>query len=479
MRELLADPEKMRLTSPEKTQEYEEAARSVADQFFQALMTIGLEAAVASSDVQQAAAALVRATPLRLRNEGLQSVAVRVSRGDQPVRIRVPYYRVKGGRRRRRKGLYPALVVLGIEDRTTPTLASTVSRSVAMLGSLAEAQAHLAQEGTPLDVKTVRNIAYRYARRARAVQQAGRVPLGPSVHGRRVVVSLDDGRMRVRRKKRGPRTRKNRPRYHTDWREPKLLILYVVGADGRPCQQWSPIIDGTLQGPDAVVALVQSYATQIELGVADTVLFIADGAPWIWNRIGALVDALTLRPDQVLTLIDFYHAVQHLASVVRLRRWSAKRRKRWLNTHRRLLRQSGVDRVIDAIRALCRGRNAGKLHTELMSFVNNRTRFDYATMDALKLPKGSGAMESAIRRVVNLRIKGASIYWLEDNAEAILLLRSFYKCNRWCDLHRMASFAGQTYCDRENGNAPERNRQSRCEEDRITTEVGAWRRLAT
>ena len=25
----------------------------------------------------------------------------------------------------------------------------------------------------------------------------------------------------------------------------------------------------------------------------------------------------------------------------------------------------------------------------------------------------------------------------------------------------------------------ERNRQSRCEEDRITTEVGAWRRLAT
>ena len=111
---------------------------------------------------------------------------------------------------------------------------------------------------------------------------------------------------RVRRKKRGPRTRKNRPRYHTDWREPKLLILYVVGADGRPCQQWSPIIDGTLQGPDAVVALVQSYATQIELGAADTVLFIADGAPWIWNRIGALVDALTLRPDQVLTLIDFY-----------------------------------------------------------------------------------------------------------------------------------------------------------------------------
>ena len=82
--------------------------------------------------------------------------------------------------------------------------------------------------------------------------------------------------------------------------------MTTVGADGRPCQQWSPIIDGTLRGPDAVVALVQAYATQIELGSADTVLFIADGAPWIWNRIGALVDALKLRPHQVLTLIDFY-----------------------------------------------------------------------------------------------------------------------------------------------------------------------------
>ena len=156
VRELLADPDKMRLTSAEKTQAYKKAARAVADQFFQALMTIGLEAAVASAPVQQATAALVRATSLRLRNEGLQSVAVRVSRGDQPVRIRVPYYRVKGGRRRRRKGLYPTLVVLGIEDHTTPTLASTVSLAVAMLGPLTEARAHLVQEGTPLDVKTVR-----------------------------------------------------------------------------------------------------------------------------------------------------------------------------------------------------------------------------------------------------------------------------------------------------------------------------------
>ena len=35
-------------------------------------------------------------------------------------------------------------------------------------------------------------------------------------------------------------------------------------------------------------------------------------------------------------------------------------------------------------------------------------------------------MESAIRRVINLRMKGASIYWLEKTAEAMLMLWSYY-----------------------------------------------------
>jgi hypothetical protein len=35
---------------------------------------------------------------------------------------------------------------------------------------------------------------------------------------------------------------------------------------------------------------------------------------------------------------------------------------------------------------------------------------------------GSGAIESSIRRVINLRLKGNGIFWLEENAEAILAL---------------------------------------------------------
>ena len=150
---------------------------------------------------------------------------------------------------------YPALVVLRIYARCTPKLASDASRA----GRHAQRwpkRRRSAAHGIALDIKTLRSTAYRYAARARAVQQSAACGLLDRVTGKRVVVSLDGGRVRVRRKKRGPKTKKGRNRFHTDWKEPKLLILYVVGDDGRPSQTWAPIIDGTLRGPEAVFALL-------------------------------------------------------------------------------------------------------------------------------------------------------------------------------------------------------------------------------
>ena len=44
---------------------------------------------------------------------------------------------------------------------------------------------------------------------------------------------------------------------------------------------------------------------------------------------------------------------------------------------------------------------------------------------------GSGAIESSIRRVINLRLKGNGIFWLEENAEAVLALRAAVVYERW------------------------------------------------
>ena len=55
----------------------------------------------------------------------------------------------------------------------------------------------------------------------------------------------------------------------------------------------------------------------------------------------------------------------------------------------------------------------------------------YAKFRRRKLPLGSGAIESAVRRVINLRMKGNSLFWQEANAEAMLVLRGLVLSRRW------------------------------------------------
>ena len=56
-------------------------------------------------------------------------------------------------------------------------------------------------------------------------------------------------------------------------------------------------------------------------------------------------------------------------------------------------------------------------------------RLDYAKARRAKMPTGSGTIKSAVRRVINLRLKGAGIFWHENHAEQMLLLRTYYKSN--------------------------------------------------
>jgi hypothetical protein len=41
-----------------------------------------------------------------------------------------------------------------------------------------------------------------------------------------------------------------------------------------------------------------------------------------------------------------------------------------------------------------------------------------------QLPIGSGAIESAVRQVINLRVKCIATYWLRENADTIIRFRA-------------------------------------------------------
>ena len=55
----------------------------------------------------------------------------------------------------------------------------------------------------------------------------------------------------------------------------------------------------------------------------------------------------------------------------------------------------------------------------------------YPHFRSLGVPIGSGAIESSIRRVINLRLKGNGIFWRKENAEAMLQVRAQVITDRW------------------------------------------------
>lgn len=79
----------------------------------------------------------------------------------------------------------------------------------------------------------------------------------------------------------------------------------MVEAAGKRAASCAPVIDATRQGPDAVFALLRTYLPRLAITQADQVLLIAEGAPWIWQRVPLLGHALGLTAAQGHALLDF------------------------------------------------------------------------------------------------------------------------------------------------------------------------------
>jgi hypothetical protein len=400
----------------------------------QALVTaLELQRAMASGALHEQERKLAKASPKKMKDFGYRPVTVQFLGGVE-VELMARYWCRSQARAEKGKGSYFGLALLGVCDRCTPALASEVAQLAAALSSFEDAQARLRQMGVNLSIRRIANVAYHFAQRARRRQELEGMGIEGSLAGKRVVISTDGGRLRIRKNKRGQRTKKGRSRYHTDWREPKLLVIYVVDEKGRIAQEFAPVIDGTLQGADEVFRLMEFYLVQLGIRQAAEVLFIADGAKWIWERVTGLWQRLGLAGVRCRELVDFYHVVEHVYALAALQTsWRASQRKRWATRQRRRLWRGELKEFLQEVERLCRGKRGKGWARERDYLLRNARagRLDYAKARRAKMPIGSGTMESAIRRVVNLRLKGAGIFWHEDHAEQMLLLRTYYKSKHW------------------------------------------------
>ena len=428
----------------ETTETLEQEIRELINLQGSLLLGMKLQQILDSEEVERAEQELIEAVPKKMKSEGKKKVHIETSFGHQ-ISVRTRYYTQHRGIprkvRKRKAGIYPGLAALGIYERSTPHLASLVSIFSAMMGSFAEAQHVLEILNIPLGEKSIRRLVYRSAKRARVVQQLDEWQEKASEGGRkrRIIVSTDGGRVRLREKKRGRKTKRNKTRYKGAWREPKVLIIYMVDEEGKKIAEYAPIIDGTLKGPQHIFQMILNYLQQLKIQEDDQILFIADGARWIWKRVSALFKALNLKSEQCWQLIDFFHATQHINAVAKLRKgMKPKQRNLWVTKQCKQLKEGNVAVVIDEIQKYCRGRNSKSIRTELNYFIKNRKRMAYAKVAVLHMPIGSGAVESTVRRVVNLRMKGPAIFWCKSNAEHLLMIRSYYKSGRWEQFKKMA-----------------------------------------
>ena len=444
MQEILSQLEELQSASPplDPTElvERERRWKQLTDRLQSLSLALQLQRALASEEMRKKELDLAQAGSKKLKNFGWRPVTIRFLGGAE-ISLVARYFARSEARVIKGKGAYCGLILLGVHDRCSPALASEVAKLAAAMNSLEDARGHLKEMGVKLSVKQIATIAYHFSRRARQGQQTGAMGISGSLKGRRVVISTDGGRVRIRQDKRGRRSKKGRRRYRTDWREPKLLVIYVVDEEGKIEREFAPILDGTLKGPDAVFQLIEFYLRELGIDQATKVLFIADGAKWIWNRVGALFKRLGLREDQCLQLVDFYHVVEHLNTLAGLKKnWSKKQKRGWITRQTNRLKKGDVESFVKKVKEFCRSKRGKDWRRERDYLLRNASagRLNYGDARQHHLPIGSGIVESTVRRVLNLRMKGASIFWTKDHAEDILLLRAYYKSRHWQTLENKA-----------------------------------------
>ena len=343
-------------------------------------------------------------------------------------------------------GLYPELAALGFGKGCSPALQYTVARIVALSPSIAVAHKELARQGIRLDKKAVRRIAQQLGMQLLALRQrellawrAGELPAGSEFAKRRVVVQIDGGRIRVREnKKRQQKQRRRkgqRQKFHTPWREPKVLTIFEIDQRGKMIKKHrQPLIDGTLLGPDHLAELVAYHLHRLGVAQAELVVFVSDGARWIWDRLEWIERRAGLDPSRTVHVLDFCHAAHHVSLALQTLGWDETQRRETYGRLRKLLKGSRWEKVVDELIGWARGQPENSdIWTEIR-YLNSHGQdghLSYATFRRRGIPCGSGAIESAIRRVINQRLKSNAIYWLQENAEAMFAVRATLLCDRW------------------------------------------------
>jgi hypothetical protein len=213
-----------------------------------------------------------------------------------------------------------------------------------------------------------------------------------------------------------------------------LITIFEHDERGRMRKMTQATIDGSFEGPDATAELIALHLHRLGAAQAASVTFVADGAQWIWDRIPVIIEKAGLKNVVTHEVLDCCHASHHISGALASLGLTDQERLPLYREQRTELRNGHWRQVVEQLTALADDQPANVvIRTEIAYLTKHGEagRLKYPTFRAAGLPLGSGAIESSVRRVINLRLKGNGIFWDESNAEAMLQLRAQVITGRW------------------------------------------------
>jgi hypothetical protein len=253
----------------------------------------------------------------------------------------------------------------------------------------------------------------------------------------RLYGSMDAAKVRIE-----PRVRQGEPvPEHEDWRDMKVGCWYQAEAvprsrqssrQRRKAQREGTVLRTTqhkyfcdIAHVDEFGKLVWATGCQVSADLVTELVFVCDGATWIWDLVEHYY------PNAV-QIVDWYHAEDRLKRLADAVFASPSQRQAWLADVVESLWQGQVEEVMLACKRLADKHDQAQ--QALTYFSNNSHRMRYDLFRAQGYLIGSGTIESGCKQIVAQRLKRPGAQWIVDGAVLTAKARAAWLSGDWHSL---------------------------------------------
>jgi len=196
---------------------------------------------------------------------------------------------------------------------------------------------------------------------------------------------------------------------------------------GHPIRDYeSTTYVGGMDNVEELGLLLRNEALRRGSGTAKEIVVLIDGALCLENLGKINFPGST-------QIVDFYHAMEHLKTLVDLLLGKEhpdhkKQYTRWT----KLLLKDGVNKIIEQARQMSASKaGAQAVEDALKYFIRNIARMQYGTFRKKGYFIGSGVIEAGCKTVVGKRCKQSGMFWSESGASNIIGLRCILRSRQW------------------------------------------------